>query len=93
MGTGETPEPDLARLFASLGPDVEKVYMTTADMLKAQGEVIGEAKAILRNLKNRGVPVDKHSRDRIAACSDADTLDTWLDRSVTITGIAELFKD
>lgn len=87
MRKGETPASDLASLFASLGPDAEKVYMTTADMLKASEE----ARAILRNLKNRGVSVDEHSRDRIASCLDAETLDTWLDRSVEITEIAELF--
>ena len=62
--------------------------MTTADMLEARGE----AKAILRNLKNRGVPVDAHSRDPIASCADTETLDAWLDRSVVVTEMAELLK-
>lgn len=58
---------------------------------KARGE--GEAKALLRNLKNRGIAVDPHSLDRIKSCTDIDTLDTWLDRSLTITTIDDLFSD
>ncbi|MBO0820604.1 MAG: hypothetical protein J2P26_07105 [Nocardiopsaceae bacterium] len=58
-----------------------------------EGEAKGEAKAVLRNLKNRGIPVDSHSADRIKACSDVETLDTWLDRSLTIAKIDELFTD
>lgn len=67
--------------------------MTTAEMLEARGERKGEAKSILRSLKNRGIPVNDHSRDRIVSCSDMETLDTWLDRFLEITEIAELFQD
>lgn len=48
---------------------------------------------ILRILKNRKIVVDAHSREQIASCSDMDTLETWFDRSLTITEIAELFQD
>lgn len=59
----------------------------------AIGEVKGEAKSILRNLKNRGIAVDNHSRERISSCTDVETLDTWLDRSLEVTSVEELFKD
>lgn len=57
------------------------------------GRADGEAKSVLRNLKNRGIAVDKDSRERITSCTDVETLDTWLDRSLTVTTIAELFED
>lgn len=60
---------------------------------RATAMASGEVKALLRVLKNRGIPVDSHSADRIKACTDMDTLDTWLDRSLTITKIDELFND
>lgn len=48
---------------------------------------------ILRNLQNRKIAVDAHSRERITSCSDMDTLETWFDRSVAISEIGELFQD
>jgi len=94
---GEAPDSELGRVADSLGPEAKDAYVTTAEMLEARGEVRGEArgqaKAILRNLKNCGIPVDDRSRDRIATCTDTETLDIWLDRSVKITEIAELFQD
>jgi hypothetical protein len=61
--------------------------MTTAEELEAQGM----AKSVLRKLKNRGIPVDAHSHNRIIACTDVETLDTWLDRSLTVTEVTDLF--
>lgn len=49
--------------------------------------------SILRILNHRGVAVDVHSRDRIVDCMDIDTLEAWLDRSLMITEIPELFQD
>lgn len=40
----ETPAEQLHRLFARLGPQAEEAYVTTADMLRAEGEVRGRAK-------------------------------------------------
>lgn len=60
---------------------------------RQEGEARGEAKAILRNLKNRGVAVDQHSHSRITSCTDMGTLDRWLDRSIAVNEIAELFND
>lgn len=94
---GEAPDSELGRVADALGPEAKEAYLTTADMLEARGELKGElkgeAKSILRILKNRDIPVDGHSRDRIASCTDVETLDTWLDRSVTITEITQLFQD
>ncbi|MEV0176802.1 hypothetical protein AB0I00_37530 [Streptomyces sp. NPDC050803] len=60
---------------------------------EARGEARGEAKSVLRNLTNRGIPVSEDVRARISSCTDLDLLDTWLDRSVTVTRAEELFAD
>jgi hypothetical protein len=83
----EASASELRDLAASLGPDAEEAYVTIAEQLEA----VGEAKSVLRNLKNRGIPVDDHSRSRIMTCADVETLDTWLDRSLTVTEVTELF--
>ncbi|GAA2290356.1 hypothetical protein OKJ48_34180 [Streptomyces kunmingensis] len=60
---------------------------------RAQGRAQGEAKAVLRILEKRGVLVSDEARERIASCADLDTLDLWLDRSVTAVDVAELFVE
>ncbi len=55
------------------------------------GRQAGQAEAILRILDKRGIAVADASRQRIEACSDMDTLGTWLDRSLTATDVSELF--
>ena len=51
------------------------------------------AKAVLKILENRGVPVDERSQDRIASCTEIEMLNIWLDRSIEVTEIAGLFQD
>ena len=41
---GEAPADELHKLVATLGPEAEEAYMTTAEMLRAEGEVRGEAR-------------------------------------------------
>jgi hypothetical protein len=57
----------------------------------ARGQAEGEAKALLRVLAARGVPLSQDDRDKITACTDASTLETWLDRAVTATTMADVF--
>jgi hypothetical protein len=56
----------------------------------SQGEAQGEAKAVLAVLDARGVDVPDEVRSRIAACTDADQLDTWVRRAATATKIHDL---
>lgn len=49
--------------------------------------------AILRILDVRGIDIPDTDRERIAACADLDTLDTWFDRAVTAGTSEELFVD
>lgn len=60
---------------------------------RAEGEVIGEAKFILRALKRRGINVDDASRERIQSCTDQETLGLWFDRTFEATTVEDLFKD
>jgi hypothetical protein len=56
-----------------------------------EGRVEGEANAVLRVLAARRIEVPEDARARICACTDLRQLDTWLDRAVIATSIADLF--
>ena len=56
-----------------------------------QGLSQGLADALLRVLARRGVTVDEPSRGRILSCQDLATLQTWTDRAVTATALADVF--
>jgi hypothetical protein len=45
---GETPPDELRKLVTVLGPDAEEAYMTTAEMLRAEGEARGRAEGSRR---------------------------------------------
>ncbi|MCS0600384.1 DUF4351 domain-containing protein [Streptomyces sp. LP11] len=59
----------------------------------AAGEAEGEAKFVLRVLGRRGIEVSDSVRDRVMACLDLETLETWLDRSLSVTSAEELFGE
>lgn len=52
---------------------------------RAEGEALGEAKAVLTVLDARGIAVPPEVRDQILACTDLAQLDTWLRRAGTAT--------
>jgi hypothetical protein len=58
---------------------------------QAEGRAEGQAASVLRVLDQRGVEVDDASRQRIEACTDAEVLVSWLDRSLKATRVSELF--
>lgn len=57
---------------------------------KAEGEVRGEAKALLRVLARRGIDLPVRDRERITRCGDLEQLETWLDRAATATSIEDV---
>ena len=63
--------------------------------VEARGEARAEyklrAKILLKQLAQRGLPIDRASRARIKACEDVDQLDVWLARVLTATSTADLF--
>ncbi|GGM12441.1 hypothetical protein ACFFX1_32755 [Dactylosporangium sucinum] len=57
---------------------------------EAQGKAKGEARALLLVLKSRGVDVPDAVREQIAACTDHDQLDRWLERAATAHSIKDI---
>lgn len=73
-------EADLRNLAASLGPDAKDAYVTTAEMLRAEGEARGKAEDILVVFEQRGIDVDERSRELIESCTNLSILNGWFRR-------------
>jgi predicted transposase YdaD len=83
----ETPKHRLAWLAAQIGPEAEEVYMTTADMLRAEGA----ARTLVRQLTRRFATVPTEVRARIDAAS-LEQLDLWSDRVLDAETLDEVFE-
>jgi len=61
----------------------------------AQGREEGRAEAlatsVLKVLQARGLQVSDDQRATLLACTDAPTLEAWLERAVTVGGVDQLF--
>ncbi len=88
---------ELHDLAASLGPDAEEAYVTTAEMLRAEGEARGKARGkaedILVVFEQRGIDVDDKSRELIESCTDLDTLNGWFRRALKADKANDLFGE
>jgi hypothetical protein len=60
---------------------------------RQQGGIRMRAEDILRILVARGVPVDERTRQRTLTCTDLDTLNRWLDKSVNATTLSAVLDD
>ncbi|MFI1353229.1 hypothetical protein ACH4TV_06540 [Streptomyces sp. NPDC020898] len=60
---------------------------------QTEGRAEGRAEDILRILDVRGIDVPEAARERIANCTDLDTLGTWFDRAITASDAQELFRE
>jgi predicted transposase/invertase (TIGR01784 family) len=89
----DVPAGDLRDLAASLGPDAEEAYVTTAEMLRAEGEARGKAEGILVVFEQRGIDVDERSRELIESCADLDTLNGWFRRAFKVDQASSLFEE
>lgn len=87
-------------------PAAERLTMTTiAEHWRAEGKAEGrlegklegklesKVESVLLLLDGRRIPVDEAQRSRIAACTDAETLDQWLLRAATAATADALFED
>ena len=94
-GLGDTPGQQIWRALMATEtfPFVSEMRAKGRAEGEAIGEAKGEAKAVLRVLQRRKVAIDDMSRQRIESCTDLKTLETWLDRSLTVSTAEELFKD
>jgi predicted transposase YdaD len=98
-----SPEQVGRALRDHVGRRAEEAYVTTADMLRQEGEargralgrVEGEAKGkaegLCSVLEARGLAISDAIRLRITSCRDVPTLDRWLVRAVTATSIEAVF--
>jgi hypothetical protein len=59
---------------------------------RAEGEVVRMAKDVLAVLEERRLSVTREQRERILSTTDADTLDSWIRKAVTVTRTDELFS-
>jgi predicted transposase YdaD len=89
----EAPVGELRDLAASLGPDAEEAYVTTAERLRAEGEARGKAEDILVVFEQRGIEVDDKSRELIESCTDLDTLNGWFRRAFKAGQASDLFAE
>jgi hypothetical protein len=88
-------------------PEARETVMTIEEMLinqgiakglasgrvegRVEGAVEAGAKAVLRVLAKRGVPVPEVVRGRIVSCTDPSELERMLDRALEVTIADELF--
>jgi len=93
----DAPAGELRDLAASLGPDAEEAYVTTAEMLRAEGEARGKARGkaedILVVFEQRGIDVDDKSRELVESCADLDTLNGWFRRAFKVDKASDLFEE
>ncbi|MCX5332229.1 hypothetical protein [Streptomyces sp. NBC_00140] len=65
----------------------------TSQRLRAEGRAEGRAEDILLILTARGLDIPDTAHERIATCTDLDTLRTWLTRAVTADAAEDLFAE
>jgi predicted transposase/invertase (TIGR01784 family) len=91
---GEAPTSELRDLAASLGPDAEEAYVTTADMLRAEGEARGEARgraeALVEMLTVKFGPLPESVPQTVHAASSAQ-IKAWAARAVTADTLDQVF--
>jgi hypothetical protein len=91
----ETPLHRLAWLATQIGPEAEEVFVTTADMLRAEGRAEGRAEhaagVLVRLLTRKFGAVPDEARVRIGAAS-MEQLDLWSERVLDAETLDEVFE-
>lgn len=72
-------------------PFAKEHYGKGLEQGRAEGEVKGEAKAVLTFLEARGIPVSDDVRGRINRCDDPGLLLAWARRAATVARAEEIF--
>ncbi|GAA2818506.1 hypothetical protein [Nonomuraea rubra] len=90
--------PDAVQMFKELEvavgiPDAMRnpIIREAVEYGEAKGEARGEAKAVLRILRRRDIPISHEAQERVLTCTDQATLETWIDRAITVKAADELF--
>ncbi len=84
------PKFDVAQFGKEIGMDVTIEDAMVHPFVRECVEY-GEAKAVLVILDRRNLQVSFETRRRILACTDQETLETWIERSLVATSVDELF--
>jgi len=94
----ETPAGELRDLAASLGPDAEEAYVTTAEMLRAEGEARGRAEGEARGRAEALVEVLTAKFGLLPAsalktvnAASIDQMRAWTARAVTAETLDKVF--
>jgi hypothetical protein len=58
---------------------------------RAEGYLVGEARAVLWVLRGRGICVSDKARQRIMSCTDEHQLERWAERAGSVQTVDELF--
>ena len=90
----EAPANELRDLAAWLGPDAEEAYVTTAEMLRAEGEARSEARwraeALVEMLTVKFGPLPQSVPQTVHAAS-IDQIKAWAARAVTVETLDQVF--
>ncbi|MFI1912291.1 Rpn family recombination-promoting nuclease/putative transposase [Nocardia sp. NPDC020380] len=91
LSVGETKVAELGAVFDRLGPNVKEVIMSTAERLRAEGEVRGRAEALLELLvvKFGAVPA---SVAEVVRGADAGQLRVWAARVLGADSLDGVFQ-
>jgi len=82
--------PENERLLTRLLKEQQSRFFAEGE---AKGEAKGKAQAVLQVLERRGIATSAEQRERVLACSDLATLETWLDRAAVAKTAQEAFAD
>ena len=70
---------------------VREQYEAFIARSEARGQLGAKVEALLAVLAARGLAPSEADRDRVLACTDAETLDRWITRAATAISAAEAF--
>jgi hypothetical protein len=89
----EAPADELRSLVAALGPDAEETYVTTAEMLRAEGraegEALGRSEALVQLLALKFGHLPRPALDTLHAASTSQ-IQTWTARVLTADTLEEV---
>jgi Uncharacterized conserved protein len=86
---GEAPVDELHKLVATLGPEAEEAYVTTAEMLRTEGEARGRAAALVQLLTLKFGPLPQTVLDRVHA-APIEHVEAWTARIFTADTLDEV---
>jgi hypothetical protein len=88
----DAPADDLRDLAASLGPDANEAYVTTAEMLRAEGATGALVEALIEGLTAKFGPLPDNVPETVHAAS-AEQIKAWNARAMTAKTLDEVFAD